>query len=449
MALEQKQKEAILANLSSVLSSEESQNRIANYIVSGDITWEELSNTGMLTPAQRAALQAIVDSLSVSHAEDQLWQQTQMQHTIAAYQSYMAQYPTGKYVSLAQTLIAGIIAQQAASQKYQYIEALRNDINAYRSEALIQRGIQICDLENAGISIPNEIKEIYSEPCVKLELGEMPTFIEEGQTEVYFWGITGSGKTCTLASILSVASIVEKGGGGVNYFQKLTNIFDNGVGTLPPGTQSGNFQSFSFDLLDEHKKHYPMTIVDLPGELISDMGAIYAGDKTLYEKDSVKKFLSIIKDTKNPKYHFFIVDVTNTRRDSEGLLQFNYLKNLANFFTQTEPDIFNDKTSGVAILVTKSDMLSSDETEQLVKAIELLNEKFEKFITPLKSIAHSKGLISSEMDNINVIPFSIGKVYFRDKCVHNAKPAMKVINFILENISAKRKERKFRKFLRG
>ena len=224
MALEQKQKEAILANLSSVLSSEESQNRIANYIVSGDITWEELSNTGMLTPAQRAALQAIVDSLSVSHAEDQLWQQTQMQHTIAAYQSYMAQYPTGKYVSLAQTLIAGIIAQQAASQKYQYIEALRNDINAYRSEALIQRGIQICDLENAGISIPNEIKEIYSEPCVKLELGEMPTFIEEGQTEVYFWGITGSGKTCTLASILSVASIVEKGGGGVNYFQKLTNI---------------------------------------------------------------------------------------------------------------------------------------------------------------------------------------------------------------------------------
>jgi hypothetical protein len=125
------------------------------------------------------------------------------------------------------------------------------------------------------------------------------------------------------------------------------------------------------------------------------------------------------------------------------------LKNLANFFTQTEPDIFNDKTSGVAILVTKSDMLSSDETEQLVKAIELLNEKFEKFITPLKSIAHSKGLISSEMDNINVIPFSIGKVYFRDKCVHNAEPAKKVINFILENISAKRKESKFRKFLRG
>lgn len=449
MALEQKQKEAILANLSSVLSSEESQNRIANYIVSGDITWEELSNTGMLTPAQRAALQAIVDSLSTAHAEEQLWQQTQMRNTIEAYENYRRLYPSGKYVHLIDTFIAGILAQQAASQKYQYIEALRNDINAYRSQTLIKCGIQVRDLENAGLSIPNEIKKIYSEPCIKLELGEMPTYIEEGQTEVYFWGITGSGKTCTLASILSVASIVEKGGGGVDYFQKLTNIFEDGAGTLPPGTQGDKFQSFSFDLLDEHKKHYPMTIVDLPGELISRMGAIYAGDKTQYEKESVKKFLSIIKDTKNPKYHFFIVDVTNTKRDAEGLLQFNYLKNLANFFTQTEPDIFNDKTSGVAILVTKSDVLSSDEKEQLAMAIDLLNKKFDKFITPLKSIAYSKGLISSEEEDINVIPFSIGQVYFSDKCIHNEKPARDVINYIIENISVKRKESKWKKFLRG
>lgn len=455
MPLEQYQKEALIANLTSVLSSDSGIESIARHIAYEELTMEELAQTGELQPHHRILIQQKVDVFTQEYAEEKVWKEAQKQNTIAGYNDYVKKYPHGKYTTIASTTIAGLKVIENESRKSQYLRELKKDINAYRSTQLIEAGISIADLQDAELNIPQEILEIYSRKSVLADIGIAPSTkseieeIEDKRTEVYFWGITSSGKTCTLASILHNARRTnEKQGTGTRYFQSLANIFMEGTGTLPQGNASGRFQTYSFDLLDNKKRQYPITLIDLPGEMIKHLGEIYNGEKRLREQPSIQNLLEIMKDKKNPKYHFFIVDITNNNRDHiDGLAQWNYLSNLANFFKQEEPDIFNSQTAGIAILFTKSDLLSRDRNEQEEKAKKILNgEYFENFNDTLKEIAFAKRIIRSMEDELKIIPFSIGDVYFKDKCVHNSEPAQEVIEYLIMNIES-RKPKNFLAFL--
>lgn len=446
MPLEQNQKDAILNNLSSVLSSEEGQEKIANYIVSGDITWDELSLTGMLEPAQRAALQAIEASLK----EDQLWQQTQMQNTIAAYESYMAQYPTGRYISLAQTLIAGIHAQQAALQRYQYIQELQEDINAYNTIQLNAYGVTFDDLRNNGINIPDTIRRIWNDSGLDLQHGNTPDSIPSGRTEIYFWGAPGSGKTCTLAAILSTAQrrgfYDPQEGEGLMYMNQLSNLFINNVATLPKPSPVEVTQALSFDLRDSNHQKHPVSMIEISGEIfecfsyaITNQPIPDDGHLTAYQ--SLLKFL---QSTDNPKYHFFIIDVNNTTLDSFGQSQMTYLQNAALFFKNN--NIFNSKTAGINILVTKSDLLTNNKAERSRAAIQILKERYLNFVNSLKDIALEHELIKSLDDMIPVIPFTLGEVYLKDKCLFDPEISEEVIRILQENVAMRQRRRRLEWF---
>ena len=446
MALEQTQKDSILINLSSVLSSEEGQNSIANFIVCGDITWDELANTGMLTPAQRSALQAIVDSLSTAHAEDQLWQQTQMQNTIVAYQNYISQYPCGKYVAIAQTLIAGIHAQQAASQKYQYIQELKEDINAYNTIQLNAYGVTFDDLGTNGISIPDTIRRIWNDSGLDLQHGNTPDSIPEGRTEIYFWGAPGSGKTCTLAAILGTAQ--SKGlydpqeGEGLMYMNQLSNLFINKVATLPKPSPVEVTQALSFDLRDSNHQKHPVSMIEISGEIFECFS--YAITNQLIQDDghlaAYQSLLKFLQSKDNPKYHFFIIDVNNTTLDCFGQSQMTYLQNAALFFNNN--NIFNSKTAGINILVTKSDLLTNNKAERSSAAIQILKERYLNFVNSLKDIALEHRLIKSLNDMIPVIPFTLGEVYLKDKCLFDPEMSEEVIRILQENVAMKQKRRR-------
>lgn len=443
MPLEQNQKDAILNNLSSVLSSEEGQKKIANYIVSGDITWDELSLTGMLEPAQRAALQAIEASLK----EDQLWQQTQMQNTIAAYESYMDQYPTGRYISLAQTLIAGIHAQQAASQRYQYIQELQEDINAYNTIQLNAYGVTFDDLRNNGISIPDTIRRIWNDSGLDLQHGNTPDSIPEGRTEIYFWGAPGSGKTCTLAAILSTAQkrgfYAPQEGTGLMYMNQLSNLFINNTATLPKPSPVEITQALSFNLRDENLDEHPISLIEISGEIFECFSYAITG-QTIPDDGHLAAYnslLNFLQSTDNPKYHFFIIDVNNTTLDCFGQSQMTYLQNAALFFNNN--NIFNDKTAGINILVTKSDLLTNNKSERSSAAIQILRNNYVNFVNSLKSIANQHKLIRSRNDMIPVIPFTLGEVYLKDKCIFDPEMSDEVIRILQENVAMKQKRKKW------
>ena len=440
MAITQEQKDSLLANLATILRNPNGPDKVAMHIFDGDITPDELENTGMYTTNYQAEVEAILVGLKGTADEQQVWNQAVSQNTIEGYESYKRQYPQGKWVSQAETFITGLRAQQAASEKGRYINDLKLNVNAYNTMQLDAYKVTFDDLVNNGVQIPNAIRDIWSNRGISLQYGETPNSIPKGRTEIYFWGTPGSGKTCTLSAILSTAQ--KKGfyqpqeGTGLMYMNQLSNMFFNDIATLPSPSPVDVTQALSFDLRDNKQVPHPISMIEISGEIFecfsySVNGQTIPDDGHLQAYDSLLNFL---KSTDNPKYHFFIIDVNNTTLDVFGQTQMTYLQNAALFFKNN--DIFNNKTAGINILVTKSDLLSPNKTERTNEAIRVLNERYVNFVNSLKSIAINYGLMGKN-DKLPVIPFTLGDVYLKDKCIFDSSMSEEVIKILQENIAKK------------
>lgn len=440
--MEREELDNILANLAAVLAQEEGINKVAEILADGYATMQELQNTGKITPSIKAKLEEKVATLKISKEEDTKWQEASSLHTIASYSGYLSAYSQGKYATMAQEAIKSIIDDNLISQKQQYLNALKENINAYGPEVLKSYQIGVNDILNAGISVPQPILNIFDNSGIDLNIGETPKSIPPGQTEVYFWGTPGSGKTCTIAAILSTADdmgvLKEKPCEGIEYMRQLSNVFHEQVGTLPKPTPTEVTQRLSFDLFDEDLNPHPVSLMELSGEVFRAFADITAGKEPQASvKNSLLSLLGFLADTRNPKFHFFVVDVTNNSLDDKGYSQRKYLSAAATFFENN--NIFNDKTAGVYVLVTKSDLLSPDVSVRTHEAIELLSDKYKSFVNTLKVIAANKRIIRSKTDKIRVVPFTIGDVYFQNKCQFNPQMSKEVIKILQDNISKETK----------
>lgn len=439
MSLQKFQIDNILANLSTVLNSPNGVSTIAQAVIDGDMTMDDLLNTGQLTPAWRQQVEAEVSQLKLLHAEDNLWHVAIAQNTISAFQDYLAQYPTGKYVTQANTMIMGLRAEQQASQKYQYIEELKGNINAYNTTILNSLGITFSDLYNAGISIPESVREIWDNKGINLQLGQTPDSIPSGRTEIYFWGAPGSGKTCTLAAVLSTAKkcgfFDPQQGSGLMYMTQLSSLFINDVATLPPPSPVEVTQGLSFDLRDEKLVNHPVTLIEISGEIFECFSHAITGQSIPDDGhlSSYNSLLSFLQSKENPKFHFFVIDVANNKQDQFGLTQMDYLQNAALFFQSN--NIFNEKTAGIYILVTKSDLLSKNKAERTGAAIAKLKDKYINLVNSLKAIAFQHNLINKPTDMLQVVPFTLGEVYLQDKCVFDPAMSNEVIKILQENVA--------------
>lgn len=93
--------------------------------------------------------------------------------------------------------------------------------------------------------------------------------IHKQSTEVYFWGIPSSGKSCALGAILSVAANgriarsmdPDTESQGYGYMNYLINLFHDGrIGTLMGGTPIEAFYEMGFDLVDQEGKFIPLPV---------------------------------------------------------------------------------------------------------------------------------------------------------------------------------------------
>ena len=102
MALTTPQKDAILSHLPSVFADEKGRLKLVEYIIAGEISWEEIEKTGSLSASQIAELRWIINL----RAENSFWAQISQEDSIEAYQLYLDRYPAGKYAEIAQKHIA-------------------------------------------------------------------------------------------------------------------------------------------------------------------------------------------------------------------------------------------------------------------------------------------------------------------------------------------------------
>lgn len=425
--------------------SDLSAEQLFEYIRKGTVTLEELRVTGELDATKRKAIMNLQTQLDSK--DDEAWECARYSNE-ASIRDYIAYYPTGKHVQEAKDRIDTILNDRENSirAKQVILENLKRNPNSFTPGMIqdhLQKGIiSEYDLHCCNVP-PNIIKKLNNIVPPRLQLGQTPESIPEGYTEVYFWGIPGSGKTCALAAILSTADrlgyLDVAVGPGYDYMTRLAGIFHNGNAVLPPPSPVETTQYLPFVLRKGNDKPRSVSLIELSGEIFE---CFYRKNANLpfQSPKHENTFNSLIRFLKggNRKIHFFFIDFEKENDiDADGYSQGNYLAAASAFFKNN--DIFSKSTDAIYLVITKSDLMPNARTylERVEYAKKHLQDKnFSSFVNTLKYRCNQHSINAGKL---TVEPFSLGKVYFQQICDFDNTSATKIIDILIERIAPNKK----------
>jgi len=344
-------------------------------------------------------------------------------------------------------------------------------------------------LKDIGIpeSIISHINDSISDNLV---VGEAPSDIPVGCTEIYFWGCAGSGKTCALAAILT--AIEDNGYFGISAEFQTGNIYrrflksmfatktknKERISILPRHNDVKEIQSLLFDIICPGEVPRPIALMELPGEIfecfleLNEKNELPDEKKATFEK--VKNFLN----GKNQKIHFFFIEYDkNYAPNNQHVRQIDFFNAASAYFENNTS--LKETTRAIYVVLTKSDsMLNNDDLKQIREKTEkkiinegsngkkMLGKNTNKYIALLKKFEEKiekefakernkriadgtktylkhgdfKAFINvlnqrfKKNAEIELIPFSLGNVYFRKICDFNDAAAQKILDVIIKEI---------------
>lgn len=430
-----------------------SAEELFDFISQDIITLDQLKESGNLDASRRKSIVAI--QTKSEKEQDAAWEEVRHGNE-SILSDYITKYPSGKYVLEAKQRIDTLERQRAnaLAEKQSLLDKIRRNPNIYDPNKVInylEKGI-LTNSDLINCSIPQSaIDNLGNVQPPNLQIGITPTSIPSGYTEVYFWGGTGSGKTCALGAILQMAE--QKGylnlatGPGYLYANQLKNIFsDDGVANdyLPAASPVETTQYLPFTLKRPKEKHSrSVSLIELSGEIFKCFFHKNAGQE-LPTQSHVNTFnsLNTFLNSNNRKIHFFFIDYNRDNKpDGNGLRQSDYLSAASTYFKNNQ--VFGKTTDAIYVVLTKSDLLSDDEgntisqDKRVENAIKHLNQSnYSAFINTLKDICKKYSINSGKL---TVEPFSLGKVYFQQICDFDGSAAASIVEILMDRISESKK----------
>ena len=323
------------------------------------------------------------------------------------------------------------------------LEAIAKDnnfISGHVAYLLWQNGV-ITDFSKTGIDSDFIAHMMENIPPQKFMAPEPMTHVSMNPcTEIYFWGIPSSGKSCALGAILraansgNIARSMQRNPNcqGYGYMNRLANLFEpNGsVGILPEGTAISSTYEMGFILEDEDGKEHPITCIDLAGELVRCMYKKDAGEPLTDEQVAVLQTLTnvlIDKRTDNRKIHFFVIEYGAEDRLYEGLRQSVYLEAAVAYIQRT--GIFKKDTDGLYLLISKVDKAHVEGNELREKLREYISKYYQGFYNGLTKICKDNEINGGKVE---IQPFTLGSVCFQNYCKFQDDTAATVVRTIIK-----------------
>lgn len=321
------------------------------------------------------------------------------------------------------------------------LELIRQDHNLLSSAAcndIISRGIlNRNDLSKCGIDNGFINKMLTNARSQNFEPARPLQTIAEPCTEVYFWGIPFSGKTCALGAILSAAKnglaarsmIPDNSCQGFGYMNRLSTIFSPGrICRLPGGTPVTSTYEMRFDLEDQEHKIHHVACIDLAGEIFTCMFMKDAGEQMREDqKQALETLHNILLENRsnNRKIHFFVIEYGAEKRIYNGLPQAEYLNSAAAHLNSI--GLFDSNTDAIYVLISKVDNASYEGSleEHLLK---YMTKNYLGFYNNLLLICKEHGI---NKGRVKIVPFSIGNVCFKDYCQFDATSATKMVDLLV------------------
>ena len=363
----------------------------------------------------------------LSIQDDNTWNDACAANSSSAYRLYLSYFPEGKHKDEA------LMRVNSGAAGEQFLNALQYDQNAftaYEIQEKVGNGVVTWDdIQNVMGGEKTYAIQNFQMPAL-LPNAIAPDSLQGNTTEVYFWGTPGSGKTCALGTILSSATragIIEPlQCSGLHYMNLLSNIFiGNDCCTLPDSTNVTNIQEMVMKLTDEKRHQHKLTLIDLAGELFR---SVYLHNNHIQLEESrcqvLEKAMSYLKNKKNNKIHFFVVEYGAHEKKWDGLNMSNYLSCMIQYLKNEK--VFTKSTVGVYVLVTKCDKMDCAKEDRPRLAHEYVKQEFAAFWNTLEMTCKKAAI-----KDLKTLAFSIGDVFAQQLCVYDGEDTNKVIDKLL------------------
>jgi hypothetical protein len=232
--------------------------------------------------------------------------------------------------------------------------------------------------------------------------------LKQDATDIFFFGLPGSGKTCILASLFQYMHreglIVDDNINpvGNRYRDQLRQEF--GLGILPQSTQQNTENGYILNYVPiglrnrEHGGVHPLNLLDMSGELINITYRQQDGPGTIWERGYLT--------SPNRKLIFFVVDYAeheNSRRAKDG----DQSSKLGAVLTLLDKKGILERTDGLYILVSKADRFPNG-VDHGQQAKDFLLREYRNFVE------NCRDLKARHRDQFRITgyPFTVGEVRF-------------------------------------
>jgi hypothetical protein len=477
--MNEQQKRAVLTTPTAFNSSE-----LCQFIIDGEFTIEDFIAAGRLPKAKEREIRELLDKAG---AEDKLWEEAQSSHTIEGYNLYINSYPDGKYIHIASGKIKILSEEKAwkecmdkynnannannmmrqaidsflnfqtrypkgihydaadgnitelkfkfARWKQNEIENMRRNPVKYNRKMFEQwfadKTFEHSDLIEAGLITEEKLKLYLDPPDIFMpehEWGEIEKLPEDA-TDVYFFGIPRSGKSCVIAGMLyqaDNAGILNPditNGKGFRYLNELEKSVM--LGYVPPSTPIDKMNYIAFGLRGSRYTH-PISLIEMSGEyVISIIDSIYRGDNSM-EGTNLMRCLG----NNNRKTLFFVVDYTanyDYETAAKATTQSNALIGILNFLEQKK---VLSNTVSLQIIVTKSDMMPKGDKTEMARAF--LKQNYRAFVNIAGELCKKYKINKRQNYEPILVPFTLGKFMLGNTYEYDNRSSIELIENLLE-----------------
>lgn len=244
-----------------------------------------------------------------------------------------------------------------------------------------------------------------------------------GYTDVYFFGIPSTGKTCILMGLSSSESLdVNLAHGGGDYAAALQQYTSSGVTvTSTPGdfvvsleaniySQTSKGVSHKVNLIEMSGEEFALQIAGHPDHIFTfeDMGS---GTTQLLQNDNRKVFFLIIDPTANVVHrtHQVTKENGNVELESYSVNQQKVIEKMVDLFNDPSNCNIMKKVDSIHIIITKADLLGNN-LERDDRALSIV-QRYQQKITKLINLCKNYNINTQTKHRPKLYTFSLGKFY--------------------------------------
>lgn len=266
---------------------------------------------------------------------------------------------------------------------------------------------------------------------------------EDGNTDVYFFGVSGSGKTCVLAGIMSLTGKLgfrfdPKGpGGGGNYAMELRNYARTSM--LPPATDQNYIQVIDGEINDEENHLHKISLIEMSGEKTAQFAAI----NNPTELADLGPGASGLLSNDNNKVIFFVIDPTNEKNVEMGagsqqwVMQSDVLNCVSSLLSKNKG--LMKKVVAIHVILTKSDTLGDYVDRDVIQEV-LNSQGYQAVLEDIKGICEQYNINKQTGFHVGLYPFCVGKFMPGDVYTFDETDSLKILRVIQKNTIPRRKK---------